>query len=393
MIAGSPLIVVVNKDNPAEDSEGVSRRGEDQRKAADLFVIGRRQLRPSVRRKSSASRRREVRHVPYKGASQGLTDLAGGHIAFSVQTVSSAAALVRGGTLRALAHTGKTRLPDFPDGTDVQGARLRHGSRCCGLDLGARRVAQGHRPEGQRRHQPGVQTPEVAARLRHDGLIADPMSVEEFSTFIDAETVDLEAGAGARRIDWEVNRIFRRRINEPDWCRDRGGCRCSGVPRFGARRRRRLAVPAGAHHQSVPGAGATDTLARILADHFAVVFKQSFFVEARGGAGGQIALKSVADSPQDAYTLIITTVSLLAVQTDGQPETRFRSAPRRHKHRLHRRHTTGFLRQPVARRDTVDEFMAYAPQQHKAADLFVLSASARWATSSPSRSRKSSAQV
>ena len=28
-------------------------------------------------------------HVPYKGASQGLTDLVGGHIAFSTQTVSS----------------------------------------------------------------------------------------------------------------------------------------------------------------------------------------------------------------------------------------------------------------------------------------------------------------
>ena len=53
--------------------------------------------------------------MPYKGASQGLTDLAGGHIVFSAQTVSSAAALVRGGTLRALAHTGKTRLADFPD--------------------------------------------------------------------------------------------------------------------------------------------------------------------------------------------------------------------------------------------------------------------------------------
>ena len=33
-----------------------------------------------------------------------------------------------------------------------------------------------------------VKTPEVAARLRRDGLIADPMSVEEFNKFIDAET-------------------------------------------------------------------------------------------------------------------------------------------------------------------------------------------------------------
>jgi tripartite-type tricarboxylate transporter receptor subunit TctC len=53
--------------------------------------------------------------VPYKGASQGLTDLAGGHIVFSAQTLSSTAGLVRGGQLRAIAHSHSSRLPDFPD--------------------------------------------------------------------------------------------------------------------------------------------------------------------------------------------------------------------------------------------------------------------------------------
>ena len=32
-------------------------------------------------------------HVPYKGASQGLADLVGGHIVWSSQTVTSTAAL------------------------------------------------------------------------------------------------------------------------------------------------------------------------------------------------------------------------------------------------------------------------------------------------------------
>jgi tripartite-type tricarboxylate transporter receptor subunit TctC len=72
-----------------------------------------------------------------------------------------------------------------------------------------------------------------------------------------------------------------------------------------------------------PGAGATDTLARILADHFATAFKQSFFVEARGGAGGQIALKGIADTPHDTHTLIISTVSLLAVQPTANPKLGF----------------------------------------------------------------------
>jgi tripartite-type tricarboxylate transporter receptor subunit TctC len=126
-------------------------------------------------------------HVPYKGASQGLTDLAGGHIFFAVQTVSSAAALIRGGTLRAIAHTGKTRLPDFPDiptfkesGYDITASLWFSISGPAGLppDIVHKVNAEINR---------AVQSPEAQARLRRDGLIADPMSVEEFNKFIAAE--------------------------------------------------------------------------------------------------------------------------------------------------------------------------------------------------------------
>ena len=57
----------------------------------------------------------KVEHVPYKGASQGLMDLIGGHIDFSAQTVSSAASYTRGGTLIALASTAEERLAEYPD--------------------------------------------------------------------------------------------------------------------------------------------------------------------------------------------------------------------------------------------------------------------------------------
>lgn len=131
----------------------------------------------------------KIEHVPYKGASQGLTDLAGNHIAFAAQTVSSSAALVRGGTLVALAHTGKERFADFPDvptfkelGYDIVATTWFSISGPAGLPND---IAQKVNREIVR----GMARPEVQQRLRLDGLVSEPMTVEELKKFIASEQV------------------------------------------------------------------------------------------------------------------------------------------------------------------------------------------------------------
>ena len=52
--------------------------------------------------------------VPYKGAAPGITDLIGGQIQVMFTTVASAASLIAGGRLRALAVTSAERSPAFP---------------------------------------------------------------------------------------------------------------------------------------------------------------------------------------------------------------------------------------------------------------------------------------
>ena len=52
--------------------------------------------------------------VPYKGSAPAITDLLGGQIQLMFTTVSSAAALIEGGQLRALAVTSEERSPAFP---------------------------------------------------------------------------------------------------------------------------------------------------------------------------------------------------------------------------------------------------------------------------------------
>src|SRR3954463_14354642 len=53
--------------------------------------------------------------VPYKGAAPAITDLLGGRIEVMFTTVASAAPLIAGGQLRALAVTSAERSPAFPD--------------------------------------------------------------------------------------------------------------------------------------------------------------------------------------------------------------------------------------------------------------------------------------
>ena len=59
----------------------------------------------------------DMLHVPYKGASLAVTDLAGGHLELGFPAIPSALPLVRAGRLRGLAVTSPQRhaaLPDMP---------------------------------------------------------------------------------------------------------------------------------------------------------------------------------------------------------------------------------------------------------------------------------------
>src|SRR5712671_7775393 len=61
-----------------------------------------------------------------------------------------------------------------------------------------------------------------------------------------------------------------------------------------------------------PG-GAADILARIVADHLSIAFKQQFYVETRSGAGGVIGVQTVANSEPDGYNFVISTLSLTII--------------------------------------------------------------------------------
>ena len=61
-----------------------------------------------------------------------------------------------------------------------------------------------------------------------------------------------------------------------------------------------------------PG-GSTDVVARILADKLGAEFKQTFVVENRAGASGNIGADVVSKAPPDGYVLLMGTTGVLAI--------------------------------------------------------------------------------
>jgi tripartite-type tricarboxylate transporter receptor subunit TctC len=61
--------------------------------------------------------------------------------------------------------------------------------------------------------------------------------------------------------------------------------------------------------------GYADAVARIVAERLSEQLGQSFVVENRGGAGGNIAAKVVASSPADGYSILVTTTQFAINET------------------------------------------------------------------------------
>ena len=124
-------------------------------------------------------------HVPYKGASQALNDLVGGHIIWCSQTLTSSSAFLRAGTLNGLAVSTAERLPDWPDIPTFkeQGYPDLVASIWFALS-GPANLPPAMVKKLNEEINKAMTKPEVAARMRRDGMITNPMNPDQFKQFI-----------------------------------------------------------------------------------------------------------------------------------------------------------------------------------------------------------------
>src|SRR5918994_7394360 len=93
-------LVALAKAKPGEVSFGSSGNGSTGHVAAEMFM------------RMTGTR---LLHVTYKGNAQAIVDVMGGQVAMMFDQVSTSAGHVKGGKLRALGVTTKTRSPVLPE--------------------------------------------------------------------------------------------------------------------------------------------------------------------------------------------------------------------------------------------------------------------------------------
>jgi len=129
-------------------------------------------------------------HVPYKGAAPALNDLLGAHVDFFFSGFPAAVAQVKAGTLKLIAVSTAKRSPAAPDVPTVaeaaalgdfdislwQGVFAPRGTP---KDVVARLNAEINKI---------VTQPEIRAKLTDDGADVRPLPVDQFATFVKAES-------------------------------------------------------------------------------------------------------------------------------------------------------------------------------------------------------------
>ncbi len=166
-------VVELCRKNPGKISFGSSGTGSVQHLAAEMFNMA-----AGV----------QTIHVPYKGSGPMQTDLIGGQIDFSFDTMTAATAQVKAKKMNAIAQTRVNRAKGFPDVTtmDEQGFKGFDASSWYGL-VGPKDMSRQLAQQLNADINKVLAMPDVVARFDGFGVEDGGGSVEKFAAFMATE--------------------------------------------------------------------------------------------------------------------------------------------------------------------------------------------------------------
>ncbi len=133
----------------------------------------------------------KVLHVPYRGSAPAVTDVATGAVTMSFSSLAAALPLIKSGQLRAVAVTSKERMPQLPEVPP-----LREGDPSLadyellnwfGMFTPTKTPDEVMKRLNEDIHA-ALTEPSIKDKLLIQGIVPQPMNVEEFSKFVRSES-------------------------------------------------------------------------------------------------------------------------------------------------------------------------------------------------------------
>jgi len=110
-----PNILIVSPSVPVTTAKDVIDYAKAQKDGIDMASSGNGTLQHLCLEMFRKEAGIKINHVPYRGGGLALNDVMGGQVKFFFANGSSVVGQIKGGKVKAIAHTGKGRLDSLPD--------------------------------------------------------------------------------------------------------------------------------------------------------------------------------------------------------------------------------------------------------------------------------------
>jgi tripartite-type tricarboxylate transporter receptor subunit TctC len=115
LCVAAPMVLLVHPKVPTKTVKELVAMAKAQPGALTFGTAGNGTATHIAAEQLRASAGIDIRHIPYKGAGQSITELLGGQLTMAFTTQSTARQLAQSGRLRALAITSPKRVPRMPE--------------------------------------------------------------------------------------------------------------------------------------------------------------------------------------------------------------------------------------------------------------------------------------
>ena len=185
LIGRAPLVLVVASNSPYRSLADVVKASKAQPQVLNYATSGNGTVAHLAVEMFQREAGIKLTHIPYKGASQGITDVIGGLVHVYVSSVPTLIGYIKSGKLRALAVTSLKRTDDLPQVPTVaeSGYKNFEAVTWFGL-LGPARLPSTVVQTANQTLNKALSSPDLKTKLEDQGLDVAPGTPEQFAQLI-----------------------------------------------------------------------------------------------------------------------------------------------------------------------------------------------------------------